>query len=230
MTIILTPTFTPSVATVSFAAMVPDISAYLPGCPSLVIERSARKIVTDLCQRAKVWREEVLPIALVASQSQYGMDAPYGFSEPTDILQGYILYPDGTKVELPYTAYSYARRRFPDWPESSEGQPVLVTRNIFGAVSLAPTPNAVGELHVVVALRPTSDATEWLQTLYDVHHRVIFHGVLHELMQMHGRSWEDEKKALYHGKQWTYLLNLARDRAERGYNVDDLSVEMRPFA
>lgn len=230
MPIILTPTFTQPVATVTYASMVPELSAFLPGCPSLVIERAIRKIIIDLCQRAKVWRDDALPFNTVVGQTEYGLQSPYSFAEAMDILSAYVLYPDGTKRELPWRAYAEARWHYPNWPENASGTPTLVTSDTFGAVALAPTPDAVGEVHVQLTLRPTATSTEWLQSLYDVHHRVVFHGVLHELMLMHDRSWEDEKRAMYHGKQWTYLLNLARDRAQRGYSVDTLSATMRPFA
>jgi hypothetical protein len=47
---------------------------------------------------------------------------------------------------------------------------------------------------------------------------------------MLGRGWADAKLGAIHGRQWTQLLAAARDRAARGYNTDDLSVAMRPFA
>jgi hypothetical protein len=230
MTIILTPTFTPSVATVTYASMVPEMSAFLQGCPSLVIERTIRKIIIDLCQRAKIWREETLPLNTVMGEYSYGLQSPYAFAEAIDILSGTIIYPDATKTELSWQPYAKVQRQLPNWPQNAEGTPMYVTSKTFGAVALAPTPESVGELTVNVVLRPTATSTEWLENLYNEFRREVFHGVLHELLLMPDRSWYDEKTGMYHGKQWTYLLSQARDRAERGRNADVLSVEMRPFA
>ena len=84
-------------------------------------------------------------------------------------------------------------------------------------------------------LRPTATATEWPTYLHNEFRRVVFHGTLHELLLMPGRSWSQADKtsaatAAYHGKQWVFLLNAARHRANTGYNARSLSVQMTPFA
>jgi hypothetical protein len=230
MTIILTPTFTPTVSTMAFADMVPDLSAFLPGCPSLVIERTIRKIATDLCQRAKPWTLDMVPITLVPAQTEYDLTSPASYAEPTDVVEAFILFPDGTKVDLEWLSYAAVRRAYPSWPQDSEGQPKYLTSSEVGKVLLAPVPEATGDLYIRAVVRPTATATVWEQWLYDEFKRAVFHGTLHELMLMPERSWFNEKTGMYHGKQWTFLLSAARDRAQRGYNVDSIGVEMRPFA
>ena len=66
--------------------------------------------------------------------------------------------------------------------------------------------------------------------MYTEFNRAIFHGTLHELLMMPERSWTDAKTAMYHGKQWTYLLGAARLRGETGFNAGSLAASMRPFA
>ena len=230
MTIILTPTFTPTVSTMAFADMVPDISAYLQGCPSLVIERTIRKIATDFCQRAKPWVLDMVPVTLSPGVFEYAVTSPASYAEPTDIVEAFIIKPDGSKIELEWQSYAAIRRAYPSWPEAAEGDPQYIAATEVGKVLLAPVPDAVGDLYMRAAVRPTADALVWEQWLYDEFKRVIFHGVLHELLNMPNRPWTDMKASLLHGKQWTFLLNAGRDRANRGYNVGSLSVEMRPFA
>jgi hypothetical protein len=105
-----------------------------------------------------------------------------------------------------------------------------MTLRSVGAVELAPVPNVNGTLYLRGYLRPDRDATAWDAELYDEFHRVVFHGVLYELLLMPNRGWSDPKTGALHGRQWTQLLAAARDRSQRGFNTDALSVDMRPFA
>jgi hypothetical protein len=230
MTILLTPLVPATVATVDFAAMVPDMSAFLPGCPSLVIERTARKMATDLCQRAKPWVIDMLPIPLSPAQAEYLLESPVLYAEPTDVVDSYMVLADATKITLRWVPYATIRRNYPEWPENASGQPQYITATEVGRILLAPTPDLSATLYIRAAVRPTADALVWEQWLYDEFKRAIFHGVLHELMLMPERSWYNERMGMYHGKQWTYLLSQARDRRTRNFNEDTLSVEMRPFA
>lgn len=214
----------------SFADMVPDMSAYLQGCPSLVIERTIRKVATDLCQRAKVWELDMAPIAVVPGQVEYSLVPPVAYAEPTDVVDAYLIKPDGTKVTLAWKAYEAVRQAYPSWPQDSAGQPQYLTSLAVGAVLAAPVPDDTGLLYIRAVVRPTASAAVWEQWLYDEFKRAIFHGVLHDLMLMPERSWFNDKLAAVHGRQWTYLLSAARDRAQRGYNVGSIGAQMRPFA
>lgn len=230
MPIILTPTYQPSVATVTFASMVPDISAFLPGCPSLVIERTVRKMAIDLCQRAKVWEGELVPITLVPGTHEYDMVPESDFAEATDVVDAYLLKSDGTKVSLPYRPLLQVRRLRPSWPQDDVGQPQMVSTGDRFRLLVAPVPDEAADVYVRAKLRPTDTAVSWEKPMYDEFKRALFHGTLHELMLMPDRSWFDEKQGINHGKQWTYLLNSARYRAESNFNSGALAVEQRPFA
>lgn len=217
-------------ATVTFASMVPAISAFLPGCPSLTIERTARKMAIDLCQRAKVWRDDMAPIATVAGQEDYVPAPAFVHGEFCDFLSGYTIDADGTRQDLAWKPYDNVQRAFPTWPVDTDGTPQYITSKIPGTVLLAPVPDFVGTLNIYGVLRPTPSATVWDAAMYAEFHRVIFHGVLFELLGMHDRSWTNPKLSMFHGQEWTFLLSGAKDRADRGFNVSDLVVQPRPFA
>lgn len=230
MPIVLTPSVAVATATKSFASMVPDVSAFLRGCPDLVIERTLRKMATDLCQRAKVWVVDTAPIAVVVDTFEYAATSPLAHGEVCDIKSGYTVDADDAKVDLRWLAWDKVRRAYPSWPQNASGRPSSMTTRYVGAVSLAPVPDTTLSLYLRVVLRPTATATVWQQWLYDEFHRVLFHGTLYELMMMPGRSWTDEKAAALHGKQWTALVANAAARAEREFNIDSVSVEQIPFA
>ena len=216
-------------STVAFSDMVDDLSPYIPGCPDPVIARTVRKVISDMCQRAKVWHEDFAPITLVVGQVAYDMSPPVDYATCTDITSGFTLI-DGQKTGLSWEKLDTVKIRFPSWPEQTSGAPQYITSATLGQMLLAPIPDVVGTLNLRGYLRPSLSATVWDANIYDEFQRVIFHGVLYDLLLMKGRNWGDPKLAAVHGRQWTQLLAAARDRAQRGYNTDDLSVVMRPFA
>lgn len=216
-------------AAITFASMVPDVSAFLQGCPNPAIERTLRKIATDLCQRASVWKAELPAINTAIGTTSYTPTSPVAYGEFAGFVSGTTTV-SGTTSEVKWVSYDKARRLYPSWPLNTSGTPLVATSRTPGELMLAPTPDAVGTLNVYGLLRPTATADSWDAQLYREFHRVLFHGSMHELMSMPGRSWSNPKDAMYHGKQWSYLLALARDRAERDYNSDTLSVQMLPAA
>lgn len=235
MTIILASTAVVTMPTTAFSTMVDDISAFVPGCPSPVIERTIRKTVTDLCQRAKVWEVDLTPVTLVAGTYSYPLAAPYAYAEVTDVQTASISTDGVSRVPLRWIPLSSLRLTRPSWPADDAGQPMYITTAEPDELLVAPVPEATMPLYLRANLRPTATATEWPTYLHDEFRRVVFHGTLHELLMMPGRSWSQADKtsaatAAYHGKQWVFLLNAARHRANTGYNARSLSVQMTPFA
>lgn len=228
MSIVLTP-IVGTTNTIAFSDMVDDLSPYVPGCPDPVIARTVRKVISDMCQRAKVWHEDFAPVDLVVGQAAYPLRPPVAYATCTDITSGYTLI-GGQKTVLSWEKLDAVKARYPSWPEETSGAPQYVTSATLGQILLAPIPDTVGTLNLRGYLRPSLTAEVWDADIYDEFQRVIFHGVMYDLMLMNGRGWADAKLGAVHGRQWTQLLAAARDRAQRGYNTDDLSVAMRPFA
>ena len=228
MPIVLTP-IVDTRQSVSFNDIADELSVHLPGCPAPMIVRSVRKVITDMCQRAKVWHEEFVAVSLVPNQAAYPLVPPVSYATCTDITEGYTVI-DGQKKVLTWEKIDAVKRAYPSWPEGAYGAPQYMTLASLGQVLLAPTPDTTGDLFLRGYLRPSANATQWDADLYNEFSRVVFHGVLYDMMLVTGRPWANEKLAALHGKHWTQLLASARDRATRGYNTDGLAVEMRPFA
>lgn len=214
---------------ITFAAMVDPIAPFAPGCPSLTLQYTARKIVKDLCQRANVWRATFAPIAIGAGVHEYTPSTGLSYGEAHDITDGYVVV-NNVKTDVRWRSYDDVRRMSPAWPQDFSGTPNTVTGFIPQHILLAPVPDTAGTLTLMGTVRPKETDTEMDADVYSEHTRAIFHGVLSEILAMPNRSWTDAKGAMVHGKQWSYLLNAARDRAQRGYNSADLTVQMRPFA
>lgn len=215
----------------TFTAMVPDMSAFLPGCPSLVIESTARKIATDLCQRGRVWGDVITSVTTAVGDYTYTLTAAIADSEVVEPTRVFSVRADNTTFDIQRVTRARMAQQHPGWPGDDDGEPQHYSMGTTSAdILLAPVPDAIITVQVRAALRPTATATTWPDYLYREHSRAIFHGVLHELMGMPGRSWSDAKLAMYHGKQWTYLLSQATIRAGQEYSSDEPVIEMRPFA
>jgi hypothetical protein len=210
---------------VTLSSMVPDVSAHVPGCPTPVIEFTLRKIITDLCQRAKVWTTELPVVPLAASTATYVLASPLAYAEIVDIRRVRV---EGTHEPLEWKSPSTLDLMY---PEPVDGPPrYFTTSPMDTSITLAPTPTATADMRVTVTLRPIENATQWDAVLYREFKRCVFHGVLAELLAMPLRSWTDAKTAQTHERRWVNLVSEARWRADTSFTPHALRVEARPFA
>lgn len=219
----------PLAAQTSFSTMAVDYSAHLRGCPTPVIAAAVKRVVTDLCDRAHVWREYGEEITLVAGTYEYTLVPTTLTGEVNDVISATTTV-DSTTHAIYYQQLAYVQRVYPSWPSDADGDAQVFSKPLLDTIWLAPVPDTAGVMTPYVSLRPTPAATEWPASLASKFNRVVLHGALHDLMLMPERPWSNDKLALYHGKQWTYLLNSARVAAERGFNTSDVSVQMIPMA
>ena len=213
----------------TYADMALQMSAYAPGCPSSVISNVARRIIIDLCARGAVWREYGAATTLVPATHTYTLTPTSAQSEIIAVHSASTTV-SGVKHPIYFRTLDRLQSAYPSWPGNAAGDAALFTKTAIDTIALAPVPDTAGTLTPYVGLQPTSASTEWPTAMYNAHQRVIFHGVLHDLMMMPGRAWADLKAATYHGRQWTYLLDSAKARAEHGFNPSDVQVQMRPMA
>jgi len=216
-------------AAITLASTVTDISAFLPGCPSLVIENTIRKIIIDLCQRARVWSVDLASFPTVSGTSGYILASPFVYAEIMDPESVYLAI-DGTRKDLTGTTTTKVKQMYPNYPLDANGQPTGFFYTPGSTLTLVPTPDAAYTVNPRVFLRPTRVASSWDADLYAEFARAVFHGVLYEMMTMPNRSWTDGKLGVFHGKEWAFLLAEARDRALRGFSRADLCVDPIPFA
>ena len=73
-------------ALVAFTAYVPEVAPHVEGAPTPVIARYIRQAVIDLCERAKVWRTDLTPLALSAGTYNYTLASPIAGTEVSAII------------------------------------------------------------------------------------------------------------------------------------------------
>jgi len=209
-----------------------DVAPHVIGCPSAVITQYVRKVATDLCERAKVWRVDLTPQLLADGDYTYDFVSPIANTEVSAILSAKCALPSG---DIPLEVYTHDQvvSAYPLYPDANaKGQPLALTRMDAATYNVVPIPDDQGPYTVSLyaAIRPTATATQMEDSVMYEYRRTIFHGVLHELMLLPNRAWTNDKMAVYHGKQWEYFLYNARARANKGFGTVDISVTPRPWA
>jgi hypothetical protein len=221
-------------ATITYASVFGDIAANVAGVPDVVLQFYMNKVTIDLCERAKVWRVTYAAIPLVTGQSLYTVTSPVAQTELSAVLTAKV-YLGSTAIwkDLDVVTAEQVFAVYPGWPEISETkEPTAVTRRDEASISILPNPDAAQAytLYLYSAIRPTLAATALDSTIYATYRRAIYHGVIHELMMMPKRPWSNDKLAQYHGKQWEWLVNGARARANKSFSRANLSVQPAPWA
>lgn len=217
-------------ATVPYKSMLQEASVHLIGCPDYAIENAYKNVIRELCERGRVWRGDLSDINIVSGTYTYAPVSPLTHAEVVAVVSASTLIA-GVKKPLPFRQLDAVRSAWPTWPETATGEPVVFTRMDNATMSVAPVPaTTAGVIKSFGALRPTNASTVWDLDLYYEFKDTLLHGVLHKLFLLPQRPWTDLKMAEYHGKQWTFKLNEARIRAERGFNTDTSQVQMRPLA
>jgi hypothetical protein len=221
-------------AIITYASVFGDVSPSVPGVPDVVLQFYMNKVTIDLCERAKVWRVNYAGIPLVDSQNTYTVTSPVAQTELSTILTAKVYL--GTAAlwkDLDVVTTEQVFMLYPAWPQTTEvKEPKWVTRLDEASVSVIPTPDSAQPytMHLYCAIRPTMASTGLDSTVYATYRRAIYHGVLHELMLMPKRPWSDDGRAQYHGKQWEYMVNSARARANKSFGRADTIVTPSPWA
>ena len=221
-------------AIITYTSVFGDIAANVAGVPDTVLQFYMNKVTIDLCERAKVWRVTYAAIPLVATQSAYTVTSPVAQTELSAILTAKVYLGSTAKwKDLDVVTAEQVFDVYPDWPETTETkEPTAVTRRDEATVSVVPNPDAAQAytLYLYAAIRPTLAATGLDSTIYATYRRAIYHGVIHELMMMPKRPWSNDKLAAYHGKQWEWLVNSARARANKSFSRANINVVPAPWA
>lgn len=218
----------------AYSTIVGEIATHVDGCPTAVIEAYVRKVVVDLCERAKVWRVRMDPLVLTSGDYSYTLTSPVAGTEISSVLQATLtLASPAVTKPLGIGTVEQMFRSHPTWPtDGVTGEPANIVQTGVSALELQPIPDNVTTytVNALLAIRPTLASTGWDDALFSEFRRTIFHGVIHELTVLPGRKWSNEKTSAYHGKQWEYMLYQARAKANKGFGRTSLSVKMKPWA
>lgn len=213
-------------ATINYIDLTGSLSPASLSCPSLVMADAIRQTVIDLCERAQVWKYTHPDVAVTTPAYNYSFSPPDAQSVVSLILTARL---DDLPIDI--LTPEQGITTFPQFPDTTNmGEPTALWQMDQRGFNLAPTPDIAYTLKLTTTLKPTVTSTGADATVIQEHLETIIHGSLHRLLLQKKREWYDADLAGYHGKQYSYKLNVFRSQAQRGFTNLPIGVAMRPFA
>ena len=201
-----------------------EVLPAVPGCPPSVAENAIRQAVIDLCNKARVWREDLTAINIVANTAEYTLTPPAG----TRIIAPVNVRYNGESIDPEEEGdmdYEYF-----DWRELPAGTPTkyLIMAPETLTLNKKPIANITGGLEVRVAVKPTVDATGCDDLLRDDWLDVVADGAKASLMMIPNKAWTNYELAMALKKEFRKGIARARIRMIQGRT--NKPVRARPLA
>lgn len=221
----------------NFDTLLDRITPYVPGCPTPTILNNIREVAIRSCERSLLWRKDLGEVTLSPTVDEYLYATPAN-ADVHAIITAQI---NGRTIE-PLNIEEVVRR-YPTWRSPTDGpaEPVDIARagtpRVISQIDpkryvLVPVPSddQVYRLRLVVALKPARTATAMEDSILADLEDTIFHGVLQYLYVVPDAAWTNLDLAAFHAKQYTYMVNERRVRANLGNQRTALMAQFKPFS
>ena len=195
---------------IPYETLLPEIIPMVPGCPDTLIENSIRAAITELCEKAGVWQEE---IQFSTAAGQYD----YTLTTPTDSVVHKVMTVIHKGVELEPISSILLEQRKPKWRETDYyGTPEYWLYES-SALRLVPVPSDGGDGSTIarVQLKPTIGSTETTDRLIVDYRDIIVNGAIYRLLRMPLREWTDYAGAQVYGTLFNQDVIAAERRARQ---------------
>lgn len=178
------------------------------GCPIGVADASIRNATVEFCEKTGLWKSDSVVTDVIAGESRYGFATPTG-SRVVECDTALL----NSKPLVPMTLQNL-NEQMPSWRDLEEAKPRLFFMDSDQTIRLVgvPTEDMSNALFIQVILKPSRDALECPDWLYEDWAEVIAHGALARLHAMAGRPWAKEKLVSYHMRM--FRLGMARARSK----------------
>lgn len=184
------------------------VLVYVPACPTMLVEQHLRDICMDFCMHAAIVRERLDPIDVVAGQTEYDIDVPFG-TEVTMILSA-----------------SYQGRQLAD--RGKYAGLALGADNTF-TLDAAPAASAAGAISMLVATKPKRNANTVADILLNDYGYAIGQGVVGRLLLIPGQPFSAPGNAAAYTSAYLTARTDARIRAEAWFGAAAARVRPRRF-
>lgn len=209
---------------VNLSNFFPRLLPYVVGCPEPLAQQALLDSAIEFCRRSQVVTTNLDLITVREGVANYELDSP---SNQVSIDQVLKVWYDGTLMSA--APYETATALF---------NPAGAPRYFFGqeidetfTLTLLPAPETTvrNGLLVRASLRPTRNATQVYDILYDRHIEGVVAGAMGILMSIPEQPFTDMKMAGVQEIKARALANNARFDAMHGRVQSSLSVRMRAF-
>jgi hypothetical protein len=213
------------------ADFLPRLLPDLPGCPSAAVKQALIDAAKEFLTESQVWNEVQDPTQIVSGVQEYSLDAPDSSARCIDVRAIYAPWmPRGSLIGV---TLAQIARDDPAWAERTGSQPVYYTRAFdFSNYRVFPMPTNVPagtqvRVHGVYTL--TDAATKLPDDIVTRYGEAIASGAKQRLMVQPGKTWSNDKLAVFHlGRFESGKLNAKID-AMHGQTTGDIFVPPRRF-
>lgn len=208
------------------SAFLPFILPFVHACSNPAGMVAARFAAIEFCEKSDWLQYQVDPITVQAGIADYEIEAPED-SLPMRVKSATLV---GTRTPLEPKTQDELTRLYGDW-RSQVGTPLYTTQINTNELILVPSPDTriAAGLHMIVTLRPTNDAAEIDDDLYNRWAEPIGYGARARLMEMAGQPYFDPVNAPAARKVFTNAINMAKAERLRDIGRAVQSVQLRRF-
>lgn len=207
----------------------PRLMPKTPGCPEPTALQALLDAATDFCDRTRALRLTTDPTPLVEGQALYDLDLPTG-TEPLMIVRAWV---GARPLGVPPEANRLTVESSTDLAGSALGTPEVLlpyegaTMRVYRAPDAA---NAGLPLYVRLALRPTPNATQIMDSLFTRWRDAIVGGAVSRLCSTLNQAYSNPAQAAEGQLTFTSGVSRARMEANRDMSPQPLRAYNAPFA
>lgn len=200
---------------------------HVPGCTQEMALLEIKNTIIDFCEKSLILQADADPITTIANIADYDLEPPRDrlvvkimkvwFKK--DLLDPYA--PDEVDTPSIYNQRSGA--------VVNKGDPRFYIQKDARTFSVYPIPDktSASAITMRVALKPTRSATTIDDLIYEEYAETVGRGAVSRLALSPGKPYSDDKLAAVSNALYTAGLNVARDRAQKGYVRASKQVKLR---
>lgn len=198
----------------AWSSWLPDLLPSVPGCPVLMAEHELRRSAQALCERARLWQEDLGPFAVAPAQATVEILPPAEAKVHQIMTARY----DGIAIQ-PAPIEGVERDGRQDWRTVTASRPSHYVQLAAGTLRLTPVPDVAAATGVTAraALAPSDTATgvpDWLRAQF---HDTILVGAKARLWMMLKQPWADAKLGGLAAMAFDQMIDTAATRAYVGF-------------
>lgn len=192
-----------------------------PNCPDPLAAQAVLDSAIEFCERSNALRYNVDTFTTVEGQSAYDIDVPNNHT----LARVVYLTVNGTELT------GLVAEKLPNYSqENATPYRYYVSQNESELqLNLYPAPDAVYNVNMSLALKPSYTARYLEDDLYDYWNDAIVAGALYRLKVVPGQPFSDPAGALYYDRRAKILCHQARVESNIGRVIGSMDVRPRPL-
>ncbi len=213
----------------------PNIAPAFNLAPTAIIRSWIIEACRKFCWESLLWREQVDPVSVVASQALYDLkadaivllDTSTKVNAVADIVS--LEHIELSKIDLETTSERYLDENERGWRQHVESRPRRFIMDYRRRLQLVykPTQAIADGLDMWLTLMPLRSSALIEQFIFDDYRLAIENGAMAYMLEMPGVPWNNPNGALFYWNKWDMYMEDATDRKTSGYTDHQASYYFR---